>query len=73
MPGKRIQFDDETLNALRLLGSDRMATIQELADEAFSDLLAKHGRAVGLKEQLVRSADPPQGKGKPKAKSRSSP
>ncbi len=56
MPGKRVQLDDETWDALRLLASDRMGDFQDLADEAFRDLLAKHGRAVGLKSQLMRSA-----------------
>jgi hypothetical protein len=39
MPGKRIQFDDETWQALDLLARDQMKTFQELADEAFADLL----------------------------------
>lgn len=56
MPGKRVQLDDETWNALRLLASDSMRDFQELAHEAFRDLLAKHGRPVGLKAQLKRSA-----------------
>jgi hypothetical protein len=56
MPGKRVQLDDETWTALRLLASDSMRDFQELADEAFRDLLAKHGRPVGLKAQLKRSA-----------------
>lgn len=56
MPGKRVQFDEETLNALRLLAQDRMASFQELADEAFGDLLAKHGRAADLRSQLKKSA-----------------
>jgi hypothetical protein len=56
MPGKRVQLDDETWNALRLLASDSMRDFEELADEAFRDLLAKHGRPVGLKAQLKRSA-----------------
>jgi len=43
MPGKRVQFDDETSHALNLLARDRMMDFQELADEAFSDLLKKHG------------------------------
>ncbi len=47
MPGKRVQFDDETWQALDLLARDRMMDFQELADEAFSDLLKKHGRLVG--------------------------
>jgi hypothetical protein len=38
MPGKRVQFDDETLHALNLLARHRMMDFQELADEAFSDL-----------------------------------
>lgn len=56
MPGKRVQFDDQTWAALDLLARDRMATFQELADEAFADLLKKHGRPVDLKTALRRSA-----------------
>ena len=56
MPGKRVQLDDETWTALRLLASDSMRDFQELADEALRHLLAKHGRPVGLKAQLKRSA-----------------
>jgi hypothetical protein len=54
MPGKRVQFDDETWNALDLLARDRMQDFQELADEAFRDLLEKHGRrrsAVGFEKR----------------------
>jgi hypothetical protein len=56
MPGKRLQFDDETWAALALLAKDRMMTFQELAEEAFRDLLKKHGRPASLKEALRRSA-----------------
>ena len=56
MPGKRVNIDDETWTVLDLLGRDRMATFQELADEAFADLLKKHGRPVGLKAALRKSA-----------------
>lgn len=56
MPGKRVQFDEETRDALDLLAKDRMMTFQELADEAFRDLLRKHGRPLSLKEALRRSA-----------------
>jgi hypothetical protein len=56
MPGKRVQFDEETWQALDLLARDRMATFQELADEAFADLLHKHGRPTDLKTALRRSA-----------------
>jgi hypothetical protein len=55
MRGKRVQFDDETFNALDLLGRDRMMDFQELADEAFSDLLKKHGRPTTLKSALRQS------------------
>lgn len=56
MKGKRVQFDDETFTAVDLLGKDRMMDFQELADEAFRDLLKKHGRPTGLKEALRQSA-----------------
>lgn len=56
MPGKRVDFDQETYVALDLLARDRMMTFQELADEAFRDLLRKHGRPVELKEALRKSA-----------------
>jgi hypothetical protein len=57
MTGKRIQFDDETLHALNVLARDRMMEFQELADEAFSDLLKKHGRPVDLKTALRKSVE----------------
>jgi hypothetical protein len=56
MPGKGVQFDDETWNALDLLARDRMQDFQELADEAFADLLRKHGRPTDLKTALRQSA-----------------
>lgn len=56
MPGKRVQFDEETWQALDLLCRDSMKEFQELADEAFRDLLRKHDRPVGLKAALRRSA-----------------
>jgi hypothetical protein len=56
MPGKRVQFDDETWLALDLLARDRMADFQELADEAFADLLRKYDRPTDLKTALRRSA-----------------
>jgi hypothetical protein len=49
MPGKRVQFDAETWAALDLLARDRMMDFQELADEAFRDLLRKHGRPTDLR------------------------
>jgi hypothetical protein len=53
---KRIEFDAETYQALGLLARDSMKSLQELADEAFRDLLKKHGRTVTLKEALKASA-----------------
>jgi hypothetical protein len=41
MPGKRVQFDDETWQAVDLLARDRMMAFQELAEEAFRDLLRR--------------------------------
>jgi hypothetical protein len=56
MPGKRVQFDDETWLALDMLARDRMMDFQELADEAFRDLLRKHNRPTDLKSALRQSA-----------------
>jgi len=56
MRGKRVQFDDETWAAVDLLAKDRMMDFQELADEAFRDLLKKHNRPTSLKEALRKSA-----------------
>ena len=53
---KLIAFDDDTFDKLKQLGRDRMATIQELADEAFADVLRNHGVPVDLKDALRRSA-----------------
>ena len=54
--GKRVSFDRETWHALNLLGRDKMMTLQELADEAFRDLLKKHGRPTDLRTALRVSA-----------------
>ncbi len=56
---KLIAFDDDTFAKLTQLGRDRMATIQELADEAFADVLKKHGIPVDLKDALRKSARDP--------------
>jgi non-homologous end joining protein Ku len=53
---KLIEFDDDTFDKLKQLGRDRMATIQELADEAFADVLRKHNIPVDLKDALRKSA-----------------
>lgn len=53
---KLIEFDAETWQALRLLSSDSLKSLQDLVDEAFADLLRKHGRPVSLREALRESA-----------------
>ena len=55
MVGKRVEFDSEDWAAISMLAKDRMATFQELAEEAFRDLLKKHKRPVGLKASLRQS------------------
>jgi non-homologous end joining protein Ku len=66
---KLIAFDDDTFDRLRQLARDRMATFQELADEAFADLLRKHGIPVDLKDALRKSAAIDQVPAKSKARS----
>jgi hypothetical protein len=57
---KLVEFDDETWHALDLLAKDSMRTFQELSDEAYRDLLHKHGRPTDLKAALKASAGAPQ-------------
>jgi hypothetical protein len=56
MTGKRVQFHEETWQELQVLAAESMKSFQELADEAFNDLLKKHGRPANLKEALRRSS-----------------
>jgi hypothetical protein len=55
MPGKRVQIDDETWAALEAVASERRKSFQEIADEAFEDLLKKHRQPVGFKAALKES------------------
>jgi hypothetical protein len=57
VPGKRVQIDDETWHVLVLLARDRMMTFQELADEAFAEILKKYDRPITLKAALRKSAN----------------
>ena len=52
---KLIEFDAETWHALRGLSGDSMKSLQDLAEEAFRDLLKKHNRPTTLKEMLKAS------------------
>jgi hypothetical protein len=59
MVGKRVEFDAETWAAINLMRQERRRSFQQLADEAFADLLAKHHRPVDLKSQLRESLGEP--------------
>jgi len=54
--GKRVAFDIETWQALDQLARSRMMTFQELADEAFRDLMKKHGLPYDTRDAFRRSA-----------------
>jgi hypothetical protein len=53
---KLIEFEAQTWHALQVLSKDSLKSLQELADEAFADLLRKHGRPQTLREALRASA-----------------
>ena len=53
---RRIEFDGETWHALHQLSLGSLKSLQELADEAFRDLLKKHRRPTTLKDMLRESA-----------------
>lgn len=53
---KLIGFDPETQQALDLLSRDSGKSLQQLADEAFGDLSAKHNRPRTLKDALKQGA-----------------
>jgi hypothetical protein len=53
--GKRVQFDDETLEAIIAVARRNGRSFQELTDEAFADLLKKHKQPVGLIASLKES------------------
>jgi hypothetical protein len=52
---KLVAFDARTWQTLDLMARDSMRSFQELADEAFRDLLRKHGRADTLRGALRQS------------------
>lgn len=53
---KLIEFAPELWLALEMLAKDTGRRVQELADEAFADLLGKYQRPASLKEALRESA-----------------
>ena len=52
---KLIEFAPEIWLALDLLAKDTGRNVQELADEAFADLLGKYQRPASLKDALRES------------------
>ena len=50
MPGKRVQFDDAAWEAIEAVAHRSGRSFQELAEEAFEDLLKKH-----LPHRLLRN------------------
>ena len=55
MVGKRVQFDDETWEAIQAAMRDGGMSFQDIADEAFADVLKKHRQPVGLMASLKES------------------
>jgi hypothetical protein len=53
---KLVEFDAETWQAVDLLARDQLKSFQELASEAFRDLLRKYNRPSDLKAALRQSA-----------------
>ena len=69
MVRKLICFEPETQQALNLLSRNSGKSLQELADEAFSDLLVKHHRPRTFKDALKQSAQrTPANENKPKGR-----
>ena len=52
---RRIEFDDQVWHALKHLCLETGKGLQEVADEAFRDLLRKRRRPVTLREGLRES------------------
>ncbi len=48
MVGKRVQFDDETWEAIVALSRRKGKTFQQLTEEAYADLLNNYKQPVGL-------------------------
>jgi predicted transcriptional regulator len=55
MVGKRVQFDDETWQAVQAIARQTGKSFQEVASAAFADFLKKHNQPVGFKAALEAS------------------
>jgi hypothetical protein len=62
MKGKIVKFEPEDYVALDQLARDRAMSFQELADEAFRDLLENHHRPTDLRKALRESVSHPRRK-----------
>ena len=51
----RTRISIEVLQAIEMLARERRLSLQDLANEAFADLLKKHHRPVGLQAALKAS------------------
>ena len=67
---KLVEFDAETWQAVDLLARDQMKSLQELASEAFRDLLRKYNRPSDLKAALKQSVRSSETAGSPTRKPR---
>jgi hypothetical protein len=56
MKRKVFSVDARLLDALAFFSRDTKATLDDIADEAFRDLLKKHKRPLSLKAALQESA-----------------
>ena len=65
MVGKRVQFDDETWEAIEVVARYSGRSFQEVADEALMDFLKKDRQPVGLMDlprESVRTRSRPRRK-----------
>ena len=56
---KLIEFAPELWLALEMLAKDTGRSVQDLADEAFADLLGKYQRPASLEGSAARKRAPP--------------
>jgi len=59
MPGKRVQSDQETMQAIENVMTREGLRFDQLANEAFKDVLKKHGQLIGLMASLRESVEKP--------------
>jgi hypothetical protein len=52
---RRVEFEGESWHALNQLAHETGRTVQQLAAEAFADLLKKHHRPATLRDALRQS------------------